>query len=151
MLFHVPNPAAPQSATYIVYHKNPHLYLPQIIVNVHNDFILGWKIVYLSAQHLSFCLYLIIAIGHAFFFHLLFCQTPYFKLIDAPLLIPEVNFYIYCFRLLSWIGAIPVSCSKCGSALLVWCATTFLPCINLLASTPHIGNHSWKWLTNFKW
>ncbi len=22
---------------------------------------------------------------------------------------------------------------------------------NLLASTPHIGNHSWKWLTNLKW
>ncbi len=23
--------------------------------------------------------------------------------------------------------------------------------LNLLASTPHIGNHSWKWLTNLKW
>ncbi len=30
------------------------LYLSQIIVDVH-DFILGWKIVYLFAQRLSFC------------------------------------------------------------------------------------------------
>ncbi len=47
------------------------LYLSQIFVNVHNDFIPGWKIVYLSTQRLSFCLYLIIAIGCAFSFHLL--------------------------------------------------------------------------------
>ncbi len=52
----VPNPAAPQSATYIVYQKKITLYLSQIIVDVH-DFILGWKIVYLSAQRLSFCPY----------------------------------------------------------------------------------------------
>ncbi len=56
--------------------------MSQIIIDVH-DFILGWKIVYLSAKRLSFCPYalyreLIIAIDRAFSFRLL-CfvkQTP---------------------------------------------------------------------------
>ncbi len=58
------------------------LYMSKIIVDVHN-FILGWKIVYLSAQHLSFCQYslyreLIIAIDRTFSFRLLYFvkQTP---------------------------------------------------------------------------
>ncbi len=52
----VPNPAAPQSATYIAYQKKKnHIIFVPIIVDVH-DFILGWKIVYLSARlSLSVC------------------------------------------------------------------------------------------------
>ncbi len=72
--------------------------LSQIIVDVH-DFILGWKIVYLSAQtfvFLSVCFIyreLMIAIGFLFPF------ASNFKLIDATLFILEVGFYINCFRL----------------------------------------------------
>ncbi len=84
--------------------KKTTLYYSQIIVDVH-DFILGWTIVYLSAR-LSFCPYalyreLIIAIDCAFSF---LSNKKHFKLIDATLFIPEVGFYMNCFRLLSWIG-----------------------------------------------
>ncbi len=49
------NPAAEQSAIHIVSH-NIIAYLSQIIVNVHNDFALGYKlcIVHFSAKRLSF-------------------------------------------------------------------------------------------------
>ncbi len=114
----LPNPAAPQSDNYIVYKKNNY----NNIVDVH-DFILGWKIVYLSAQHLSFCPYalykeLIIAIDRAFSFRLL-CfvkQTPLrtlwcFVHSWSGFLSVILTVFDCCLEL----GAMPVS-SKCGCA-----------------------------------
>ncbi len=66
------------------------LYLSQVIVDVH-DFILGWKIVYRSAQCLYFCPYalnreLIISIDRAFsFLCSVLSNKHHLKLIDATL------------------------------------------------------------------
>ncbi len=106
--------------------------MSQIIVDV-SDFILGWKIVYLSVQCLSFCQYalyreLIKAIDRAFSFRLL----GFVK--QTPLQTHQCNFVhswsgllyeLFWTAVLNWVQYLWV---VVNTAALLWWATTFSTC-----------------------
>ncbi len=123
----VSNSVAPQSITRVVYYKIT-LYLLLMIVNVAN--------IMTSSSLSVYILYIeLIAINHTFF-HLLCFVKCRMLLIDATLLIPEVNFYLNCFNwtAVNWVQYLWVVCKRSCTTPPVCDLFLLRPCIKCASS-----------------